>query len=107
MTNAAFARADAAMLRGFLRAGLADLAVYEDDSSHLEDVLVMLERDVQLVGEQGQVLGKRDMATLLLSDVPAPSIGGQLTIGDETWTLDRPMEGSSDESMQQWALINA
>lgn len=47
---------------------------------------VSLERGVAVLGEYGQVVGMRTMATLLASDNPAR--GDTLVAGNESWRLD-------------------
>lgn len=106
MTNAALARIDSAIFGSLIRAEIGDLATYQDETTYADDVRVVIDRDVQLIGDQGQVIGSRDMAAILRADVPNPVIGATLTVGEDSWLLDRPMEGQNDESMQQWALTH-
>ncbi|MBN8887586.1 MAG: hypothetical protein J0I77_17815 [Rudaea sp.] len=103
MTNAAIARIDAAVFASLRRAGLADAATYQDELGTVP-CTVVLERDIQELGDIGQVIGQRTVATFQLVEVPRPKRGATLSIGSETWALEKPVQGQCDESSEQWVL---
>jgi hypothetical protein len=105
VTNAALAAMDARLMTTFAHIGLADAnAIYTPNGSTpgtVPNCTVMIDRAVQVLGDIGEVIGHRDVATFMRSDV-APAAGGTLKIGTETRTLEK--KTSEDESLSEWVL---
>jgi predicted naringenin-chalcone synthase len=104
VTNAAFAAADARIVGTFAATGMADPAIYAASIGALgtlPNCTVVLDREVQVLGEFGEVIGFRTVAAFLRSEV-SPAVGGALRIGAETWTLEK--KSSEDESLSEWVL---
>lgn len=94
-SSAAFSRA-----RNRLVAHLGDEAFLRDE---MLPVMVILSRNVEILGEDGVV-----SRVVTVADIPAeahPQAGDALLVGAESWTLDMPLEGDHDSP--QWVLLPA
>ena len=96
---------DAKIMTAMAAAGVADVGVYASKDTHttVNPCHVYVDRDVQTLGDVGQVVGQKTLVTFLLGEV-SPQSGGTLTIGAESWKLDR--EHSRDESRSRWAVTS-
>jgi hypothetical protein len=94
---------DARIMAALGRYGAADVGVYvsKDTQTTVNPCSVYLDRDVQTVGDFGQVIGQKTHATFLLAEV-TPQQGGRFTLGAEVWKLDTEL--SRDESRSRWAV---
>ena len=63
-----------------------------------------LDRNVQVLGEFGQVVARRDELSLLLEDVPDPAGKGRVYLPDEGITYMLTDEISNDGSLSRWAV---
>lgn len=63
-------------------------------------VVVVLSRNVRLIGEDGLV--DRVVTTAMLSAALAPREGDSLVVGAEVWRLDQPLRGDGDDV--EWVL---
>lgn len=100
MSNAAFLAADAQIFAKLLRRGLADSAILTVGGNDTP-CTVIIDRDVQQIGSEGQVIGPRDTATFLLSEV-TPVRNATLTVGADVRKLSQRTGG--DESIQVWTI---
>lgn len=66
-------------------------------------VLVIISRNVELIGEDGIV--DRVVTAAAIPAERFPSAGDVLTIDHETWVLDAPLR--SDADLPQWVLVPA
>lgn len=66
-----------------------------------DTVVVVLSRNVELIGENGQV--DRLVTTASLPASLNPRKGDPLVVGMESWTLDAPLRGAAD--MVEWVLL--
>jgi len=92
------------MSRAFLRSGQADSGIYTAKGGTPgtdPNCTVMIDRGVQVLGEFGEVVGHRVVANFLRAEV-TPEQGGTLTVGTETWTLEK--KTSEDESLSEFVL---
>jgi hypothetical protein len=87
---------DARLVRAFSRSGLADAATLNSIACD-----VMLDRNVQVLGQYGEVTSVSASATFQLSQV-TPARGMTLVVGSNTWTLEKKLSG--DESIAEWVL---
>jgi len=103
MSNAGLSSIDARVMASMLRAGLADAAVYSDGVSPV-NCSVMIERDTQIIGESGQVVGQKTSVVFLRAEVPKPKQRATVTVtaNGEQWTLESKF--FEDESISQWIL---
>lgn len=96
---------DADIHDSLLDAGLADMGVYTPPASHPGDpapVAVYIDRDVQRVGSDGQILDHRIEVAYVMAGV-VPRKGGTLTVGSETFT--NQIEIENDGSVSRWAVL--
>lgn len=100
MINAADARIDAKAASLYLRTGMGESGTLTI-ASVPTDCSVLIDKDVQTVGDDGQIIGIVDTATFLLAEV-TPVGGAILTVGTETWSL--VSELSANGSTAQWVL---
>lgn len=105
MSQAAFARAFDATLHGALAgAGLADAGSYLPPGGNpLTDAVpcgVFIDRGIQQMGDFGQVVGAKDMITLLRADVASPQQGAIVTVYGEAFRLES--EENSDDGTSRW-----
>lgn len=91
--SAAFSRAN-----NRLSALLGDEAVLRGEP---DQVLVIISRNVELLGESGVV--DRVVTTAAIPAGRFPKAGDSLVVGDEAWTLDVPLQ--SDADLPQWVLL--
>lgn len=91
--SAAFTRA-----RNRLSAHLGDEAVLRGEPT---PVVVIISRNVELLGEDGVV--DRVVTTAAIPAERAPAAGDSLVVGAESWTLDVPLR--SDADLPQWVLL--
>lgn len=103
MTNPLLAANDAKIFASFARAGFADAAVYTPISGRPVNCTVVIDRQIAVLGDIGEVVGYKTAATFKRSEVQ-PQVGATLTIGSETWTLEK--KSSEDESLSEWILNN-
>jgi len=96
VSNPALAALDARIVRTFKATGVADSATLNGAACD-----VMIDRNVQVFGDNGEIVGPRDVATFLRSEV-APMRGGMLVVGSDTWTLEK--KTTQDESLSEWIL---
>lgn len=95
---------DAAIAGAMLGAGLADDALYTPPGGGAGiPCTVLVDRALQVYGDQGEVVGHRIAITLFLATVPSPARGGTVAIGAEVFRLDEPE--ARDESMSQWVVV--
>ena len=90
------------------RAQAADLGRYAPQGIALPSATncrVYVNRDVQGVGEFGQVTESRTEITFLLADL-TPAQNGLIAVGSETWKLMQRAAGS-DESRSVWVAQKA
>lgn len=93
---------DAMMLDAFAADGhLADNGTYDDGAGNITPVTVMVDRDVQRVGEFGQIIGS-DLQIGLQRAQVTPVRGASVIVGAETFTLDRRATG--DGSIDWWSV---
>lgn len=64
-------------------------------------VAVVLSRNVELIGDNGQV--DRLVTTAALPANLSPRKGDALAVGSESWTLDALLRGSGD--LVEWVLL--
>lgn len=77
-------------MREFSRAAERILARMGQDAflRGTEPCRVHIARDVEVTGTYGEVVGKRDIATML--PIMAPKQGDALVIGAQSWIVDSP-----------------
>lgn len=68
----------------------------------VEPVFVVISREVQILGEYGQV--ERVVTTATLASSLAPKKGDALTFSGEAWTLDAPLRGDRADVVE-WVLL--
>jgi hypothetical protein len=104
--RAALQNLDAAIHSAFARAGLAVVGTYlppgGDPSVDTLVCRVYVDRGVQQLGNYAEVVGAKDVVTLLLEDVAAPVEKATVVFDGETVRL-KTME-SSDDSRQRWVV---
>jgi hypothetical protein len=96
---------DARLMLAFAGVGLADVGVYvsKDTMTTVDPCHAYIDRDVQTLGDSGQVVGQKTHATFLFAEV-MPQSGGVFTVGAESWKLDKEL--SRDESRTRWAVTS-
>jgi hypothetical protein len=90
--------------------GLAGVGFYTAPEANFDvRVRLFLDRNVQVLGEFGQVLGHRDEMRLMLADVPEPKGEGRVLVEatpgsgvGETWQLVKKI--SDDGSLSRWSV---
>lgn len=69
------------------------------------DVELVIELDQELVGEHGEILERRTLATIRTTDPTGLATGDVVTDGVTTWTVDRALDPSSRPAgVAVWAL---
>ncbi len=97
---------DADLHAAFADAGLCDLGDYTPfvdgvAGALLPGVRVYVDRDVQQLGEFGQIVAPRTQVAYLLSDV-APTKGGRIVVDGEAW-INTDNVGN-DGSLSRWVV---
>ena len=101
--KAALAALDTSIHAAFAGAGLADSGLYTAPGGETAVACrVYVDRDVQLRGEFGQIVGKRTEVAYLRADV-TPVRGGTLVVDGDTFVNVEPIEGS-DGSIDRWLV---
>lgn len=100
---------DAELHAAMLDAGMADSGHYTAPGANFDvPVRIYIDRAAQVLGEFGQVVGRRIEIGLLLEDVPAPAKGGQVYVPAEgaTYQLVSQPEGDNtdDGSLSRWVV---
>lgn len=92
---------DARSARAFRGSGLADAGIYTPAIGQPINCTVIIDRDVQTVGQEGEVIGQKTIGTFRLAEVTTAR-GETITVDDETWTLESEIK--SDRSISAWIL---
>lgn len=98
---------DAAIAAGFAAAGMADAASYTPpgyNATVVTGITVLVDRAAQFFDDANGVAGTRTVITLYLAEVANPLRQGVITVGSESWNLDKEL--ARDESMVQWVVVN-
>lgn len=102
---------DADLHAAFADSGLAGIAEYRakgvpaTDPATTANVRVFVNRDVQVVGDVGQILARHDEVEVLRADVDAPQKGATLLVDGERFELVDPVR--RDESKTTWLVRRA
>lgn len=89
----------------FASAGLADCATYEDPDGRAHACRVIVDQGTHELGELGgKVVAVKTTITLLKAEIPNPSAGAVIAIGDERHELDQLID--EDESRTVWTAVN-
>lgn len=108
MANPALRALDGLVHAAMAHAGLADaLEVQYHPKGETAGIpcRVYVDRAVQVVGEAGQMVAPRDEVAFLLEGMPVkPASGGQLTVGGDTFVLNKLL--SDDGSLSRWVVRN-
>lgn len=92
---------DARLARAFRGSGLADAGVYTPTVGQPINCTVIIDRDVQTVGQEGAVIGQKTIGTFQLAEV-VPARGETITVDDEMWILESEIK--LDSSISAWIL---
>lgn len=98
---------DAQIHGALAAAGVADVATYHPRDVALppmQGVRVYVDRDAEIIGEVGQVIGTRTEVDVIHQDGLQLTKGGALVIDGETLTLSARIGG--DGSISRWAVAN-
>lgn len=98
MSNPFIAAFDLMAHGAFTAAGIADLATYTSSTgSVIPDCKILIDRNVVLTGDQGQMITDQITITCFLADVVSrPKRGATFLVGSETFKVDSIAR--SDES---------
>lgn len=97
MTNSALAGMDARLRSVFKTTGWSDDAVFRSSGVDVPNCTVLIDRGVQLFGDQSQVVNNQVTLTCYLSQTgKTPARGDKFTIGAEVFRVDSISE--ADES---------
>ena len=97
MTNPALQALDARLAVGFKATGWADGAVFKSMGVAVPSCTVYVDRGVQLIGDQSQVIDDQITITGFLAQIgKVPARGDTWTIGSEQFVVDSI--SSKDES---------
>lgn len=66
---------------------LAETAVYTPVSGATASLSVIVERDIMMVGDMGQVVERRTLIRFKRADKSSVKVGDTITVGSESWTL--------------------
>lgn len=96
---------DADLHAALADAGLGNTGHYTAPGANFDvPVRCYLDRNVQVLGEFGQVVARRDELSILLEDVPAPAGKGRVYLPDEATTYMLTDEINNDGSLSRWAV---
>lgn len=100
MTNEFLGAFDLMAHSAFASAGLADEAIYNSSNGNFSaKCKVLLDRNVVLTGDQGQMITDQITITCFLADVVArPKRGATFLVGSETFKVDS-IERSDESSV--------
>lgn len=104
--RATIARLDAELHAAFVTAGFADSASYKAGADAPIACRVYVDRDMQVRGEFGQVIGRRTEIAILRADIASPAKGAQVTVDGEVFVLVEQTE-DSDSSLSRWVVRDA
>lgn len=99
---------DADLHAAFADTGLAGVAEYRskgvpfDAVATATGVRVFVDRDVQVLGDVGQILARHDQVGVLRDDVDAPQKGGTVVVDGERFELVEPV--GRDDSKTTWLV---
>lgn len=97
---------DAIFAQQLLEAGMADAATYTPPGAgDPVACTVLVDRNAQFFGENGEVFGHKILITIFLAEVAAPARQGVIDIGDESFALEQV--DARDESQQRWLVVPA
>lgn len=86
-------------------AGLGNTGHYTAPGANFDvPVRFYLDRNVQVLGEFGQVVARRDELSLLLEDVADPAGKARVYLPSEGGTYSLVEEISNDGSLSRWAV---
>jgi hypothetical protein len=86
------------------RAHLADLGLLKQGAALPVEISVMIERDVSVIDDAGEVVGSYTAASFFADQVRNLRQGDSLTVTDETWYLDKPLK--NDGHIVTWYIRN-
>lgn len=92
---------DGVIMRSLRAAGMADAAVYTPAMGSPIACEVLVDRGVQVLGEFGNVTGRRTEITFL-APAFAPAKGESVSVGSETWVLETLLD--ADDSAVLWVV---
>lgn len=98
---------DAEIFEAFAEAGMTYAATYTgpgEDDEPVPGLTVLLDRNVRVYGDMGEVVGKRVELHIQLRQLANPRPGGQVVIGADTWELADRVAGGEDESLSRWIV---
>ena len=99
---------DAQLYAAFAGAGIASWADYLPPAAGPEavplPVRVYLDRGAQVLGEFGQLIGRRDEMALMLADV-APTAKAIVTVDGDRYALTDKID--DDDSLSRWVVRRA
>jgi hypothetical protein len=97
---------DAIFAEQLLAAGMADTATYTPPGAgDPVDCTVLVDRNAQFFGDNGEVFGHRILITIFLAEIAAPARQGVIAIGAESFALEQL--DARDESQQRWLVVPA
>ena len=96
---------DADLHAALADAGLGNTGHYTAPGANFDvPVRGYLDRNVQVLGEFGQVVARRDELSILLEDVPEPAGKGRVYLPGEATTYSLVEEIGNDGSLSRWAV---
>lgn len=96
---------DADLHAALADAGLGNSGHYTAPGANFDvPVRCYVDRNVQVIGEFGQVVARRDEVTILLEDVATPAGKGRIYLADEAITYVLGDELTNDGSLSRWSV---
>lgn len=86
-------------------AALGTPATYTPPGGSAVDVTVIIDHDVEVIGEYAQMSDRRTVISIQLSEVQAPKRVAELVVGGTRYSLDQRI--SHDGVITRWTVINA
>lgn len=96
---------DTDIATALLDAGMADAAQYHAPGAVPVPCTVLVDREAQFYEDSTDIVGRRVVITLYLSEIPAPVRHARVLLADgEAFRLDARIAG--DESLQKWVVTH-